>query len=122
MIAHGCLLLSATFVLAGRDTKQVHVSIQCVMLAGGAAATRRLVWSRFRLTNTLRDDGPLLTSCCFLRGFETLVAGTASGELKLHDAYKCVLRLSPGVLLSVQTLFWAAAICDLDTLQLLPFV
>jgi hypothetical protein len=56
--------------------------------AGGAAATRRLVWSRFRLTNTLRDDGPLLTSCCFLRGFETLVAGTASGELKLHDAYK----------------------------------
>jgi hypothetical protein len=47
-----------------------------------------LVWSRFRLTNTLRDDGPLLTSCCFLRGFETLVAGTASGELKLHDAYK----------------------------------
>lgn len=48
------------------------------------------MWSRFRLTNTLRDDGPLLTSCCFLRGFETLVAGTASGELKLHDAYKYV--------------------------------
>jgi hypothetical protein len=68
----------------------------CLMLrktlfAGGAAATRRLVWSRFRLTNTLRDDGPLLTSCCFLKGFETLVAGTASGELKLHDAYKYVL-------------------------------
>jgi hypothetical protein len=55
---------------------------------GGAAATRRLVWSRYRLTNTLRDDGPLLTACAFLRGFELLVAGTASGELKLHDAYK----------------------------------
>jgi hypothetical protein len=60
------------------------------MHAGGAAATRRLVWSRYRLTQMLRDDGPLLTACAFLRGFEVLVAGTASGELKLHDAYKCV--------------------------------
>eukprot|EP00879_Flechtneria_rotunda_P033238 GHRR01036791.1.p1 GENE.GHRR01036791.1~~GHRR01036791.1.p1 ORF type:complete len:137 (+),score=41.08 GHRR01036791.1:41-451(+) len=54
---------------------------------GGAAATRRLVWSRFRLTQTLRDDGPLLTACSFLRGFELLVAGTSNGELRLHDAY-----------------------------------
>jgi hypothetical protein len=55
--------------------------------AGGAAATRRLVWSRFRLNQTLRDDGPLLTACAFLRGFELLVVGTATGELRLHDAY-----------------------------------
>lgn len=45
------------------------------------------MWSRFRPTQTLRDDGPLLTACAFLRGFELLVSGTASGELKLHDAY-----------------------------------
>jgi hypothetical protein len=55
--------------------------------AGGAAATRRLVWSRFRLNQTLRDDGPLLTACTFLRGFELLVVGTATGEVRLHDAY-----------------------------------
>ncbi|KAF6254728.1 hypothetical protein COO60DRAFT_1703166 [Scenedesmus sp. NREL 46B-D3] len=54
---------------------------------GGAAATRRLVWSRFRLNQTLRDDGPLLTACAFLRGFELLVVGTATGEVRLHDAY-----------------------------------
>ncbi|WIA37199.1 hypothetical protein OEZ86_014151 [Tetradesmus obliquus] len=54
---------------------------------GGAAATRRLVWSRFRLNQTLRDDGPLLTSAAFLRGFELLVVGTAAGEVRLHDAY-----------------------------------
>lgn len=64
------------------------ISFSLVLLPGGAAATRRLVWSRYRLTQTLRDDGPLLTACAFLRGFEMLVAGTASGELKLHDAYK----------------------------------
>ena len=76
---------------AMKSTEPGCLCISTTMVAGGAAATRRLVWSRFRLTNTLRDDGPLLTSCCFLKGFETLVAGTASGELKLHDAYKYVL-------------------------------
>lgn len=46
----------------------------------------------------LRDDGPLLTACAFLRGFEVLAAGTASGELKLHDAYKCVRACVCGAL------------------------
>ncbi len=45
------------------------------------------MWSRFRLTQTLRDEGPLITACAFLRGFEVLVAGTSNGELRLHDAY-----------------------------------
>jgi hypothetical protein len=63
------------------------ISLYTLLHAGGAAATRRLVWSRFRLNQTLRDDGPLLTACAFLRGFELLVVGTATGEVRLHDAY-----------------------------------
>lgn len=65
----------------------VHLAMLSFCIAGGAAATRRLVWSRFRLNQTLRDDGPLLTSAAFLRGFELLVVGTAAGEVRLHDAY-----------------------------------
>lgn len=76
---------------------QLHLAldVQCfqlflICIAGGAAATRHLVWSRFRLNQTLRDDGPLLTSaavlaslsCCWLGLVSTCGAGryvTAGG-------------------------------------------
>jgi hypothetical protein len=48
---------------------------------------RRLVYSRFRPGHVLRDEGSLLTSTTFARGYELLLVGCSGGELRAHDAY-----------------------------------
>lgn len=81
---------------------------------------RRFAFSRFRLCQSLRDvdndDGNLLTCAAFMNGYSTLVAGTASGDVKVYDAYTGeiidLVEAHDGAINMLQVWLWKPGHCS----------